>query len=200
MKNSILTLFLFCSSFIYSQINFEKGYFISNSGVQTECFIKNYDWKSNPIEFEYKITLQKATSRKETVANIKEFGIENSSKFKRFKVNMERSLNFSQNLSSNRNPVWIEEILFLKVLIEGDAKLYSYIDENMYKYFYETKSKPIAQLVRIKYATNNTENSNGIDSFSESIMENNLFRQQLNSDLTCESITENDFQNLKYDL
>ena len=54
MKNLLVISFLFYLTFSYSQITFEKGYFISNDGIKTECFIKNLDWRNNPTEFEYK--------------------------------------------------------------------------------------------------------------------------------------------------
>ena len=31
----------------YSQIKFEKGYFINNYNDKTDCLIKNIDWKSD---------------------------------------------------------------------------------------------------------------------------------------------------------
>jgi len=42
----------------YSQISFEKGYFINNTNQRISCYIKNSDWKNNPTEFVYKIALE----------------------------------------------------------------------------------------------------------------------------------------------
>lgn len=35
----------------YSQISYEKGYYIDNSGQKTECLIKNNDWLRDPTDF-----------------------------------------------------------------------------------------------------------------------------------------------------
>ena len=62
----------------YSQISFEKGYYINNSNQKVNCLIKNYDWKNNPIDFEYKI-LETDQEKKASLKSIKEFGIYNIS-------------------------------------------------------------------------------------------------------------------------
>lgn len=50
----IFAIFLFSDFECFSQIEFEKGYFISNSGERNEVLIKNVDWKNNPEIFSYK--------------------------------------------------------------------------------------------------------------------------------------------------
>lgn len=194
MRKILLTLFILTFSLANAQIDFEKGYFISNSGTKTECYIKNLDWRNNPTTFEYKISPEDKESLKATIAAVEEFGIDNSSKFKRYKINIERSVNQMSELTVNKNPIWKEETLFLKVLIEGHATLFYYADGNVFKYFFETKSTPAEQLIRIKYI--NTDPENGA---SGGISENNQFRQQLFTALKCGAISENDFKNLNYD-
>ena len=49
-----LALLAFTASF--SQITYQPGYFINNSGSKTECLIKNVAWKDNPVEFDYKLS------------------------------------------------------------------------------------------------------------------------------------------------
>ena len=53
----VLALFilLFLSFNTFSQVTFEPGYIIDNSGQKTICLIKNNDWKNNPESFDYKI-------------------------------------------------------------------------------------------------------------------------------------------------
>ena len=197
MKNLLTIVFIFCFSFLKAQINFEKGYFISNSGIKTQCLIKNIDWKNNPTQFEYKINPNDTEIKTESIATVTEFGIDNTSKFKRYKTNIERSSNELKDISNTKNPKWNEETLFLRVLIEGDATLFSYTDNNTYKYFFETKNSPIEQLIRIKYIS--YEKKPGEAYFDDSIRENNHFRQQLFNNLKCDAITEKDLENTKYD-
>ncbi|WP_431243220.1 hypothetical protein ACQ9BO_00425 [Flavobacterium sp. P21] len=93
MKKLLLFTLLLCGSFINAQITFEKGYFISNEGKQTECFIKNLDWKNNPKDFKYKTDPNEKDFQTESIANVQEFGIINETTFKRFKINIDRSSN-----------------------------------------------------------------------------------------------------------
>lgn len=197
MKNLLTIVFILCFSFSKAQINFEKGYFISNSGIKTQCLIKNIDWKDNPTQFEYKINQNDTEIKTESIASVTEFGIDNTSKFKRYKVNIERSGNDLKDISDTKKPKWSEETLFLKVLIEGDATLFSYSDNSIYKYFLETKNSPIEQLIRIKYIS--YENNPGETFFDDSIRENNHFRQQLYINLKCDAVTLKDVENTKYD-
>jgi len=197
MKNLLFIALIFSFSFSQAQINFEKGYFTSNSGERTQCLIKNMDWKDNPTEFEYKINPDDSESKTATIASVTEFGIDSISKYKRFKINIERSSNDLRDISKTKNPVWREEVLFLKVSIEGDASLFSFSDKNIYKYFIETKTTKIEQLIRIKYIT--YEKKPGEAFYDDSIRENNLFRQQLYNTLKCDTFSQNIFENTKYD-
>ncbi|TGD59112.1 tRNA modification GTPase [Flavobacterium humi] len=194
MKKQVLAIFLLIYSYAQAQITFEKGYFISN-GSKTECYIRNIDWKDNPTEFEYKTDLKEAAS-KAFITNVEEFGIDNSSKYKRFKINIERSSNDISDISKSSSPKWKEETLFLKVLIEGDATLYSYSEGNLYKYFFETKNVPTEQLIRIKYI--NLTPVPGQNYADDSLKENNQFRQQLFNGLKSEAISEEDIKNVSY--
>jgi hypothetical protein len=196
MKHLLTILFILCFSFAKAQINFEKGYFISNSGIKTQCLIKNIDWNDNPTQFEYKINPNDPEIKTGSIGSVAEFGIDNTSKFKRYKVNIERSGNDLKDISDSKNPKWKEEVLFLKVLIEGNATLFSYSDNSIYKYFLETKNSPVEQLIRIKYIS--YEKNPGQAYFDDSIRENNLFRQQLYTNLKCDAITLKELENTKY--
>jgi hypothetical protein len=168
----------------YSQIIFESGYFINESNQKTECLIKNIDWKNNPTEFEYKLSPNEAI-QKATIQTVKEFGINGVSKYTRAIVKIDRSSDEIDNMSSDRNPNFQEEQLFLKVLIEGKASLFLYID-NLTRLFYKLNNSEISQLVYKRYLINHN------------IAQNNLFRQQLFLDLKCQEITLNDVNNIKY--
>jgi hypothetical protein len=196
MKNLLVIAFLFYFSFSYSQITFEKGYFISNNGTKTECFIKNMDWRNNPTEFEYKTQISDTQSLTETITTVQEFGINDISKYKRYKVKMDRSSDNLNDLSTSKNPIWKEEILFLKLLIEGDATLYSFSQENLTRYFYETKNTPLEQLVYIKYISD--DQNKGIDSYSDNIKENNQYRQQLYNNVKCDNTSQSDIEKTTY--
>lgn len=118
------------------------------------------------------------------------------SKYKRFKVNIDRTSDNINILSTNKNPIWKEEILFLKLLIEGDATLYSYLQENLTRYFYETKNIKLEQLVYLKYLSDETNQE--IYSSTDNIKENNQYRQQLYNNVKCDNISESDLKKVTY--
>ena len=186
MKKQLLFLLTILSFNCYSQISFEKGYYIDNTNQKINCLIKNIDWKNNPTDFEYKLS-ENSESKKAILETIKEFGIDNISKYVRSTVNIDRSSEKINNLSNDKNPIFKEEKLFLKVIVEGKAILYQYVDGNLKRYFYNKQNSNIEQLIFKRYKTN--ENKVG---------KNNRFRQQLFVDLKCPNFKTSKIQNLKY--
>jgi len=181
----LIALFTILCAESYSQIIFENGYFIDESNNKNECLIKNVDWKNNPTEFEYKFS-QNDTVHKATIKTVKEFGIYNVSKYIRAKTNIDKSSEQIDKMSSERNPNFQEELLFLKVLIEGKASLFLYIDGNLTRFFYKLNDSEIQQLVYKRYL------------IDDIILENNSFKQELFLKLKCEEIVLNDIKNLRY--
>ncbi len=192
MKKILLITLLFFCTFVHSQISFQKGYFISNEGKRTECYIKNLDWKNTPTDFKYKMELDDAEFKAENITSTLEFGIDNESTYKRFTLKIDRSSDDLKKITRNPSPNWTEETLFLKVLIDGEASLYSYNDELINKFFYATKTIPIEQLVYIKYLKSDRNEG------AERISENNQYKQQLLVNVTSLNISEKDIHNLSY--
>ena len=188
MKKILCVVFCLFALGVEAQIGFEKGYFISNNGVKMECYIKNLDWKNSPVEFSYKLQLTDQEVKNEKIGNVKEFGIDNLSKYKRFNVKLERSSTIAGNLQNDRYPKWNTEIVFLKALVEGNANLYVYNDVNLVKFFFETETKPVEQLVSIRYMMNRVD-----------ISQYNPFRQQLLNDVRCDQTSNTQIENLKYE-
>lgn len=189
MKKLLLFLLVgFISLNSFSQISFEKGYYINNSNQKIDCFVNNIDWKNNPTKIEYKL-LENSVQQKLKIADVKEFAINGNSKFVRYTVNIDRSTKNLNYLSEVKNPVFKEEQLFLKVIVEGKANLYFYEDGNLRRYFYSKDKGDVQQLVYKSYKT--SENK---------VAENNRFRQQIFSDLKCQSISMKLVENLDYKL
>jgi len=188
MKDELLFLLITILSLnCYSQISFEKGYYINNADEKIDCLIKNIDWLDNPSKFEYKLT-ENSDKEKATIKSVKEFGIYNISKFIKTVVNIDRSMEDVNSLSYTNNPIFKEEVLFLEVLVEGEANLYGYSDGNLIRYFYNKKDNQIEQLVFKSYR--NAEDKIG---------KNNRFKQQLWNDLKCSTFTRNKVENLEYE-
>ncbi|MBF4517394.1 outer membrane beta-barrel protein [Flavobacterium sp. ANB] len=192
MKKTLLFAFLFYFSIMNAQISFEKGYFISNDGKRTECFIKNLDWGNNPIDFKFKIQINDNDYKTETIANVQEFGIDNTTTFKRANIKIDRSSEDLTKVSQTGKPVWEENTLFLRLLVQGEATLYSYKDENLIRYFYETKTVPLEQLVHLKYILLEDGKSTG------ELKENNYYKQQLNNNVRLSNTNDREIKNLQY--
>lgn len=184
-KILILPILLIILSNSYSQITFEKGYFIDEAGQKFECLIKNIDWSKNPTGFQYKLTADGET-KNATLETIKEFRVDGASKYIKAMVKIDQSPSDLSNLSIERNPIFIEKLLFLKVIIEGNATLYSYEEGTLTRFFYSTPGKEINQLVYKMYRNDGN------------VLNNYSYRQQLFQNLSCSGLDEADFNKLRY--
>lgn len=189
MRNQVLLafVFVFLSFQGFSQVHFEKGYFIDESGERQDILIKNSDWKNNPSQFEYKLS-EDAPVQTAGISEVKEFGVPGSFKHVRATVEIDKSADALRNLTSDRNPDFQEETLFLEVLLEGEASLYSYRDSNLRRYFYSILDSPIKQLIYKSYLIN----------YGKEVAENNSFRQQLSLELKCEAEPDKNFEFVGY--
>lgn len=177
LRKTILFLFAMGSFNTQAQIIFENGYFVNNKNERITCLIKNLDWKDNPSGFEYKLSTD-STTKKATLDLVKEFGVLNGSTFYRFQVKIDRSLNDLDKLSDSRAPVFNEEILFLKILIHGNASLYVYEEGNLTRFFYSVGDEEVEQLIFKKYKS-------GTDAVL-----NKTYLQQINDNLICDQLPD----------
>lgn len=184
MKKILLFLVTILTINCYSQISFEKGYYIDNSDKKTDCLIKNKDWEFAPTDFQYKIAENDA-EKTIGLESVKEFGIYNNSKYIRKTVKIDKSDENISNLNEERNPTFNEEQLFLKVLIEGKANLYE--GGKPRKFFYNVEGSNIEQLIFKSYIKPDGK-----------IVSNDQFKQQLFNNLKCSTIKMNDLEKLNY--
>tara|TARA_B100001245_G_C22892677_1_gene430215 strand:+ start:2821 stop:4011 length:1191 start_codon:yes stop_codon:yes gene_type:complete len=170
----------------YAQIVYESGYLIDETGQRTECLIKNIDWKNTPLSFKYKLNLE-ADIHEATLQNTREFGIYGQSRFIKATVDIDKSIENTNNLRFDRSPDFETEQLFLQVIIDGDVSLFYYHGEGLIRFFYQPSDSLITQLVYKPY----------LKSLGE-IAYNNYYKQQLYLNLKCKAITTRDAENLFY--
>lgn len=184
LKFTLLSLVFYCVCF--SQINFEKGYIIDKNNNKSECLIKNKDWLSNPTEFEYKLDANSEI----IVGNlnsIKEFSVENEFKYLNVAVKIDKFNNEPKNVEFNkRNPEYVSENVFLKVLIDDNYKLYEYRENNHLSFFIQDGDQ-YQQLIYKKY----------LDNLGQ-LVTNNFFKQQLSQYLLKENLDLSAFERLNY--
>ncbi|SFC92779.1 porin family protein [Flavobacterium phragmitis] len=185
-KLTLLILLSFLSFHSYSQIVFEKAYYIDNNNTKVNCLIRNQDWIKTPKEFQYKLT-ETEQPQTLTIQQVKEFGFENDTKYQRYTVKIDRSSEIMRNMSYVKNPEFNEETLFLKVLVEGKASLYQYDENDLKRFFFKTDDVAITQLVYKSYKINESE-----------IGHNNHYKQQLANALQDNSISDKNIKNLTY--
>jgi hypothetical protein len=195
-KQHFLLLAILTTVSGFAQIEFEKAYFINNSNQKIECFIKDIDWLDNPIDIKYKLS-EDSNYETADIKYVKEFGINNKSKYIRNRVEIDRSSNNLTGMSRTSVPSFNKEELFLKVLVEGKANLYEYIDGNLTRYFYSIENSKIKQLVHKEYI-NTVEDKIDLGTYKEVISENNYYKQQLWNELKCSYFTENKLKNINY--
>lgn len=145
MKKIIACIILFTALNTIAQTKFEKGYYIDNLGNKEEGLINNENWIYSPKSFLFK-SYETSKKKSKNVKNIREFGIFGKIKYVKATVNIDRSSRKVVKLSSVRTSEFKEEKLLLKVLVEGDANLYSYTENDLNRYFYKTKSTKIKPL------------------------------------------------------
>lgn len=185
-RQFLLILFVLVCDISFGQISFEKGYFINNDNQRIDCLIKNNDWKHNPSEFNYKMSVD---SEIETAGllSVLEFGVDGVFKFVRSMVDIDRSSEEVLKLTKDKAPVLTREVLFLKVLVEGKANLFEYVESNFIRYFYNTSTTQIQQLIFKTYKTQGYR-----------IAKNNRFKQQLWNDLKCDQLKSDRIERLHY--
>ncbi len=186
-RKYVLTFFLFISFIsVRCQIEYRSGYFVTNQDQTVKCLILHSDWRNNPTSFTCKLNETSEPNTK-TISETKEFGFTDSYKFIRSIVDIDQSTDDIRELTYNRNPIWKKDSVFLKVLVEGKATLYSYEKGNLFRYFYKTQEREISQLIYKRFLT-----SNGI------ALENKSYQQQLLNDVKCSATTIKDVTKLTY--
>lgn len=185
-KCLLLSSFLIISFKGFAQISFEKGYFIDNSGQTFDCFIRNVDWKDNPVDFEYKLS-KEGKPKRTSLIYIKEFGIGTSVKFVRATVNIDKSSEDLNRMGKDRNPIFEKENVFLEVLTIGYASLYQYRNGGLKRFFYSIDANQIEPLVFKYYLIDKDKKGT-----------NNRFKQQLWNELSCAGIKKEQLEKLTY--
>ncbi len=182
MKHLTMVMAILFATISYSQE--KSGYYINNNNETVEGYLQAKDFlKPETVQFSVS---QSGPYSPIDIAKIKEYGIKNELKLQKHTVDVDVTATVE---TSNKQPLWDKLTIFLNVLTEGDATLYSYEGAFGVRYFYSIKSKnvPIKQLVYKKYRKTPIL-------FSENI----LFRQQLFSDLSCEGQKNSDFSRVNY--
>lgn len=172
-------------TYSFSQIHFEKGYFIDKQGKKTECLIKNMDWGYNPSEFKYKLKEDSETEVKKA-EDINEFYVANQ-KYVSVYVKIDISSDNYQSLTNFRDPEFKSQRVLLKVLLEGKVNLYEYNCLRYTRYFIKDKGEEIKALIFKEYFKT-----------PHIVAKNNQYQQDLWMQYRVEGIGFKDMKDIKY--
>jgi len=173
MRKLSLLFFLFFATILHAQDS-QSGYYITNGGQRVEGqFLETNYLDVSTLKF--KTTSGKNFESLDTDV-IKEFGIGDDYKVVKYTVKIDATDASQGQVSANKDATWKQETLFLNVLVEGDATLYTYTSGKGIKFFYKVEGKQMEpeQLLYRKYMAGNLATA-----------ENNKYRQQLYNDLNC---------------
>lgn len=167
-----------------SQIGFEKGYYIDNNERKTECLIKNLDYSNKTKKLSYKLA-EKTQTQTTDLNHIKEIVIYGLKKYVKRYVDIGKPNELNER---DKSYSFNKEVLWLKVLVEGEANLYAYRESGNHFFFYGLNDIQTEQLVFKTYLSG-----------TGTKRKNNGFKKQLFENLSCESITFEDANSLKYE-
>ena len=189
MKTKLSALLLFTCLLMSGQTKFKPGHYINLNNEKVIGFIKDYDWKNNPYEIEFKTTLDDNSHSIINKDNLKEFEIYENSKYINTEIQIDKSSNLNNQITSERELIYQKEKVLLKVLIEGEASLYQYQDEGVEKFFYSSNGVLFEQLVFKLFLASekdvaelnliNTVSSNSL------ILKNEGYKKQLFQNVNC---------------
>lgn len=181
-----LMILCICSPAVVAQIEFEPGYYITNSGNRVEGLIKNLGWKKNPELFQFK-TNDQAAPQNIGIKEASVFEINGQLKYLRAAVSVDRSTDSRTQLSMSMVPEFEPDTVFLKLLVEGEATLFELETEVNKRYYYQLRGEEITPLEYKKFFISSTE-----------IRTNKTYQQQIRNSLNCSNINQDEIEKLEY--
>lgn len=188
MKKFFVLSLLLCLSVevFFAQNTFKNAYYITSDLDTISGFIRDDDWLNSPNYFNFKKNLNEE-AQKIIPQEVVLFAIEGISTYISSEVQMDVTPSAVNKLTKEAAPIWETRHVFLKQLVGGKANLYRYSESTFVKYFIQVDDGELTHLMYKQFLTDNGK-----------IGENNQFRQQLFSRLSCDGNSEKDFQRVKY--
>lgn len=144
IPSAILFLLFALPTALLAQQDFEAGYLIDRNGKREELEILNREWRHNPAEIQIRRGEDQDHITVPTAA-LREFGITGKARYVNLEVAIEKS-SVSRTTRVTERPVQQVERVLLRVEVEGDASLYSYLAPRVSKYFVAVNGERPTQL------------------------------------------------------
>ena len=179
----ILSLIPICIS---SQINFKKGYIITNDGIKIECLIKDFQWEGNPSNIRYK-KLDSKDVQKAGTKDIKAFHIYDGVEYASATLDLEIGSHHLTSVTSDTTPRFSKESVFLNVIYKGKVSLYSYGIGKNKRYIISKDGVNFEHLINKPYLN---------DRQQFSLLP--LFREQISKEVKCDEAGKVEAKKLQY--
>lgn len=132
------TLLIFAFSYLlsisaYAQAGFSPGYYLTLSGDTVQTQIENRNWVRNPSEI---TAWQHGSSLKVPISQLGGFGIKGGDVYRKFVVDIDTSPTNLNGITQLQAPPTLRQAVLLRVLVDGEVKLYALNDHNGKKHFY----------------------------------------------------------------
>jgi len=170
-----LTVFFLSSTSLFAQTGYLEGYYITPENERIEGLILHRDILSTPQSFKFMLD-EHADARTIKISDATEVKI-GELKYLRYVVDIDRSSEKVEKLSTTGNPIYKEEELMLQVLLEGGSSLFRYRSPDVTRYFYSEGGHIPVQLVYKSYLDEAEEGL--VEEAQGGIRINKGYRQQL---------------------
>lgn len=169
MRKIFTLLLILVFNNLLAQNNFELGYYIDESGNKIEGNISEIEISNFPEYFFYRKGNKTEEINVNSVNTIK-YGTEVFEK-KQFQYDPSIKLDIDK-MSKNKELNLVSKTAFLQLLVNGNYKLYKYVENGVTTFFYEDDSNKLTTLKYKKYLLNNTdidENKEYLNQLSQNI-------------------------------
>lgn len=185
MKKTFSFFCLLMINSLFAQNNYELGYYVGQSGEMVNGESSEISIENFPEVFYFKQGKKIEEISTATVSKIK-YG---TRVFEKRDFHYDPSLRLNIDEMPTQSDInLINHSAFVELLVNGEHKLYKYVEKGVFMFFYEDVSNNLVLLQYKKYINSRQE-----------ISENKTFQIQLKNTLPNPAFqTENDYKSLKY--
>lgn len=183
MKNFFTFLVIFLFTNLFAQNKFELGYYIDESGNKIEGEISEITLNSFPSNFIIRKKGKEEIVEINTTTSIK-YGTVVFEK-KTFQYDPSVRLDIA-NMPKQKEFQLVNKTAFVQLMVNGDTKLYKYIENGVSTFFYENVNNELTTLKYKKYIENGTdinENREFVDQLKENVQSKNALSEGFYSTL-----------------
>ncbi len=152
LRSLILITLLFCCQQAFAQ-NLNAGHYIDKNGKKVAALIDFRDWEINPTEVRYR-KRGGATTEILKPGDIQSFGIKGIDLYFSKTVAVNVAPIEVNEMTESPDPIFEKRTVFLKLVIDGKAKLYVLNDEKRKRHFFiEKEGLPATELIYTRFFT-----------------------------------------------